>query len=219
VPLPGTPENFHIKTPNITGGAGSVVKGYNEADWVRAIRHGVTPTGRPLFIMPSEDFNRMSDVDLAALVAYVRSLPPVTGGPAEIHVPAMVKAVYGANIMKDAAEKIDHRRPPSPAVPVAATVEHGAYVAHMCMGCHRSSFEGGPIAGGPPDWPPAADLTPGHAMARYDTAEKFIAMMRTGKRPDGSEVSKVMPFMALRNFNDTDLQAMYLYFKSLPPRS
>jgi len=83
---------------------------------------------------------------------------------------------------------------------------------------HRAGFEGGPIAGGPPDWPPAADLTPGGAMTRYDTAEKFIAMMRTGKRPDGSEVNKAMPFMSLRNFNDTDLHALYLYFKSLPRR-
>jgi len=132
--------------------------------------------------------------------------------------PLIVKALYGADVVKDASEKIDHRRPPATAVPVGATAEHGAYVAAMCAGCHRAGFEGGPIAGGPPDWPPAADLTPGGAMTRYDTAEKFIAMMRTGKRPDGSEVNKAMPFMSLRNFNDTDLHALYLYFKSLPRR-
>ena len=52
-------------------------------------------------------------------------------------------------------------------------------------------------------------------MARYDTADKFIAMMRTGKRPDGTEVSKVMPFMSLRNLNDVDLNAMHAYLKTL----
>jgi hypothetical protein len=36
-------------------------------------------------------------------------------------------------------------------------------------------------------------------------------MMRSGKRPDGSTVSAVMPFASLRNLNDTDLQAMYAY--------
>jgi mono/diheme cytochrome c family protein len=212
-----SPDGMRVKSPNITTGPGGVVSDYNEGDWVRAIRHGVAPNGHALFVMPSEDYNRMTDSDFAALVAYVRSLPPVKGESAGMRLPLIVKALYGAGFVKDAAEKIDHRKPPSAPVAVGATVEHGAYVASMCAGCHRAGFEGGPIAGAPPEWPPAADLTPGGVLTRYDTAEKFIAMMRTGKRPDGSEVSKVMPFMTLRNFNDTDLQAMYLYFRSLPP--
>jgi hypothetical protein len=53
-------------------------------------------------------------------------------------------------------------------------------------------------------------------MARYPTAESFAAMLRTGKRPDGSAVSTVMPFAALQAMNDTDVQAMYLHLKRLP---
>ncbi len=102
-------------------------------------------------------------------------------------------------------------------VPVGATVEHGAYVAAACQACHREHFEGGPVGGAPPEWPPAADLTPGGGvMARYDSAEKFVAMMRTGNRPDGSKVNDAMPFMSLRNMNDTDLNAVYAYLRSLP---
>ena len=211
---------MRVKSPNITTGPGGVVSDYNEGDWVRAIRHGIAPSGRALFIMPSADYNRMTDADLAALVAYVRSLPPVPGGPTEMRLPLIVKALYGLDVVKDSAEKIDHRKPPQAPVPVAPTVAHGAYVATMCVGCHRANLEGGPIVGGPPDWPPAAKLTPGEgsAMARYDTAEKFVAMMRTGKRPDGSDVSKVMPFMTLRNMNDTDLAALYAYLRALSPR-
>ena len=147
--------------------------GYGEGDWVRAIRHGVAPSGRALLVMPSDDYNRMTDPDFAALVAYVRSLPPVPGEPAEIRLPMIVKALYGLDVVKDAAEKIDHRKPPQAPVPVAVSVAHGAYVATMCVGCHRATLEGGPIAGAPPDWPPAARLTPGEgsAMARYDSAE------------------------------------------------
>jgi mono/diheme cytochrome c family protein len=212
-----SPEGMRVKAPNITAGPGGVVSGYTEGDWVRAIRHGVAPNGHALLVMPSEDYNRMTDADFAALVAYVRSLPPVPGQPAEFKLPLVVKALYGADYVKDAAEKIDHRRPPAPPVAVGVNAEHGAYVAVTCAGCHRPTLKGGPIPGAPPDWPPAADLTPAGAMARYDTAEKFVAMMRTGKRPDGSEVSKVMPFMTLRNLNDTDLQALHLYLRSLPP--
>ena len=55
-------------------------------------------------------------------------------------------------------------------------------------------------------------------MPRYDTAEKFVAMMRTARRPDGTEVSKAMPFARLRNLNDVDLGAMYAYLKTVAPR-
>ena len=211
---------LYVKAPNITAGPGGSVADYNEGDWVRTIRHGVDPQGRALLVMPSEDYARMSDPDLAALVAYVRSLPPVKGETAEIRMPLHVRALYGAGIVKDAAEKIDHRRPPSPPVAAGVNAQYGAYVAAMCVGCHRASFSGGPIAGAPPDWPPAANLTTGEGgiMAAYDTPERFIAMMRTGKRPGGSDVSRVMPFLSLRNLNDTDLGAIYTYLRTLPPR-
>ncbi|HEY4997913.1 MAG TPA: cytochrome c, partial [Usitatibacter sp.] len=214
------PGGMYVKSPDITRGMGGVVSDYNEGDWVRAIRHGVNPAAHALFMMPSDDYNRMTDTDLAALVAYARNLAPVAGESALIRLPLFVTALYGLGVIKDASEKIDHRRPPPQPVAVGATVEHGAYVASMCVGCHGAALSGGRIAGALPDWPPAANLTPGKgsAMPRYDSAEKFVAMMRTGTRPDGSAVSKVMPFMSLRNLNDTDLDALYAYLKTLAPR-
>ena len=77
-----------IKGPNISPGPGNVVAAYQPLDWVRAIRHGVAPSGRPLMVMPSEDYNRFTDGDLASLVAYVRSLPPVQGTGAEVRLAA-----------------------------------------------------------------------------------------------------------------------------------
>ncbi len=213
-----TPEGLHVKAPDITHGPGGVVADYNEGDWVRAIRHGVSPQGRALMVMPSEDYSRMNDGDFAALVAYTRSLAPVAGESADVRLPAFLSALYGVGMIRDASEKIDHRRPPPKAVAVAPNAEHGAYVAAMCMGCHGPGLSGGAIPGAPPEWPAAASLRPGAMMGRYDTAGKFIAMMRTGKRPDGSDVSKAMPFMTLRNLNDVDLNAMYAYLKTLPPK-
>ena len=216
-----SPNGLYAKSPNITRGPGGVVDEYTEADWVRAVRHGVDPKGRALLVMPSEDYNRLHDADLAALVAYTRSLPPIAGGPAVIRLPRMLKALYGLGAIRDASEKIDHALAPAQPVPVAANVEHGRYVAQMCIGCHGVALTGGRMPGRPPDWPPAANLTPGEgsAMLRYDTPEKFAAMMRTGKRPDGSDVSKVMPFETLRAFNDTDLAAMYAYLRTLEPKT
>ena len=208
-------DGMYVKSPNITRGPGGVVADYNEGDWVRAIRHGVNPKAHALFLMPSEEYNRLSDNDFAALVAYVRTLPPVPGDAAVMRLPTVVRALYGVGVIRDAAEKIDHRKPPTRAVAAAVSAEHGAYVAYMCIGCHGPDLSGGKIAGAPPDWPPAANLTAGAAMARYDDADKFVAMMRTGKRPDGSSVNPVMPFASLRNLNDVDLKALYLYLKTL----
>lgn len=206
-----------IAGPNITTGPGGVVAGYQPVDWVRAIRHGVSPKGRPLMIMPSEDYNRFTDDDLAALVAYVRSLPPAAGQGTVLKLPLPVKALYGFGAIKDAAARIDHSLPPQQPVPEGVTLSHGQYVANMCIGCHREGFVGGRIPGGPPDWPPASRLAPGEGsvMGRYPDADAMIAMFRSGKRPDGSAV-QVMPFESLREMSETDLRALHLYLRSLP---
>lgn len=212
------PNGLYVKAPNITPGASSPTASYTSRDWVRSIRHGLDPQGHPLLIMPSEDYNRLADDDLAALVVYVLSLPPAQGGQAEIRMPLMVKFAYAAGLMQDAAEKIDHRLPPARPVPVGATTTHGAYVANMCMGCHGADLSGGKIPGAPPDWPAAADLRQSATgvMTLYRQSDAFIRMMRSGLRPNGSQVSKVMPFASLGQLNDTDLAALHFYLQALP---
>jgi cytochrome c553 len=41
---------------NLTSGEGGIGASYTDEDWVRAIRHGVNPDGRPLMVMPSEEY-------------------------------------------------------------------------------------------------------------------------------------------------------------------
>lgn len=209
-----------IHAPNITPGPGSVVKGYTEIDWVRIMRHGVKPDGRPAILMPSEDYARFTDDDLASLVAYMRAMPAAEGKAAVIELPLPVKALYAIGVITDAAEKIDHSLPPATPVPEAVSAQHGAYVANTCIGCHGAGLSGGKVPGAPPEWPAAANLTSGEGsvLPVYPDAQAFVAMMRTGKRPDGSAVSPVMPFVALKEMNDTDLQALYVHLKAVPAR-
>lgn len=212
---------FYVRGPHIGTGPGNVVASYAPADWERSIRHGVAPGGRPLMVMPSEDYNRLTDDDLAALVVYLRQVPPATGGPAQMKLPLPVKLMYAAGAIQDGAAKIDHALPPSVPVPESVSVAHGAYVANMCIGCHGPGLSGGRVPGGPPHWPPAANLTPGDgsAMPRYASAEAFAQMMRSGQRPDGSKVDTSMPFGAFAKMNDTDLAALYVFLKSVAPRA
>lgn len=210
--------SLRIAGPNIT--AAGVTIQYKPEDWVRTVRHGVKPGGQPVMIMPSEDYNRLTDADLSALVAHVRGLPPVQGRAPEMKLPPPVRVLYGFGAIKDAAEKIDHSLPPSQPVPEAADAKHGAYVANMCLGCHGEKLSGGKIPGGPPDWPAAANLTPGEgsAMPRYKDSAAFISMLRSGKRPDGSEI-KVMPFESISKMSDVDSLALYEYLKTVQPRA
>ncbi|HVE53315.1 MAG TPA: cytochrome c [Ramlibacter sp.] len=212
-------DSLKIRGPNISPAPGGVVAGYRPEDWVRTIRHGVAPSGRPLMVMPSEDYNRFTDADLAAVVAYVRSLPPAEGGAAEIVLPLPARVLYGFGGMHDAAGKIDHSLPPSQPVTEGLNVAHGAYVANTCLGCHGPQLAGGRIPGTPPDWPPASNLTPGEGtvMVRYADAEALLRLFKTGKRHDGSAV-KVMPFNSLREMSDTDVRALHLYLRGLPAR-
>ncbi len=203
--------------PNITRGNGSVTLAYQPVDWVRTLRHGVNPDGRPLFIMPSEDYNRLTDADAGAIVSYVQSLPPAAGTGAVFELPLPVRALYGFGAIKDAAAKIDHTLPPQAPVAEGISVEHGQYVANMCLGCHGATLEGGKIPGGPPDWPAAARLAPGEGnviAARYADADAFLKMLKSGQRRDGSKIA-VMPFEALSKLSDTDARALHLYLTRL----
>ena len=208
-------DGLYVRSANITTGANSAVTHYRPEDWDRAIRHGVAAAGRPLLFMPSEDYNRLTDADLSALVGYIRSLPAVAGDPAKVDLPLPAKLAYGFGALRDAAAKIDHGLAPAEPVPEGVSVEHGRYVANLCLGCHGAELEGGRIPGAPPDWPPAPSLragTPG-VMDRYPDAASFARMLSSGKRPDGSNIA-VMPFAALRELSANDVAALHLFLAS-----
>jgi mono/diheme cytochrome c family protein len=59
---------FRVKSPHIAAGDGSVTASYKPEDWVRTIRHGLKPSGEPLLIMPSEDYARLTDADVGAII-------------------------------------------------------------------------------------------------------------------------------------------------------
>ncbi|MEJ2601418.1 MAG: cytochrome c [Anaerolineales bacterium] len=82
LPLDGSKDNFLegspmgvLYAPNLT--PGGALKDWTDAEIMRAIREGVDKDGRPLVIMPSPAFHNLSDADVQALVAYLRSQPAV----------------------------------------------------------------------------------------------------------------------------------------------
>ncbi len=206
-----------IATTNLTSGKGGVGGELSDADWVRAIRHGVRPDGKPLLIMPAGEFYYLSDADLGAVIAYVKSLPPVDNEfPANEIGPLFRVAMMFMELAILPAEMIDHSAPRPIAPQVGVTVEYGEYLAVTCSGCHGAGFSGGPIPLAPPDFPPALNLTPGGELQGW-TEEMFINTLRTGVTPSGLQLkNEYMPWKQIGQMTDDELKALFLFLRSLP---
>jgi mono/diheme cytochrome c family protein len=211
------PAMGRIHGPNLTRGRGGLPAGYAAADFVRAIRHGVAADGHGLFLMPSTDYAHFTENDMADLIAYVTSVPPVDRANVPLTVGPVARALMLAGKIRLAAEVIDHAAVRPEVVAPGVTVAYGRYLAIGCTGCHGSKFAGGKIDIGPPDWPPAANLTP-HASGRLAkwTEDDFIRTLRTARRPDGTELNAVMP-RAFGQLDDTELKAIWAFLRTLPP--
>lgn len=212
-----------LSADNLTAGEGGVGANYEDADWVRAIRHGVGPKGKPLIFMPAQEFYHFSDADLGALIAYLKARPPVDNAelPPNRAGPLGRLLFLSGQLALVPAELIDHeRRPEVPAQ--AATADYGAYLANTggCHGCHGPGLSGGPIPGAPPEFPPARNLTPDVATGIGSwTIADFELALRRGLRPDGSALADEMPWRATAKMSDTDLEALWRYLRSVPPKT
>jgi mono/diheme cytochrome c family protein len=166
--------------------------------------------------MPSQEFSHFSDEDLGALIAYMKTVAPMDRARVPISLGPIGRVLVVTGKFPIAAEVIDHANLKPVTVTAARSVEYGRYLAVGCIGCHGPNYSGGRITGGPPDWPAAANLTTHEKAAVAGWSETdFIKTLRTGHRPDGTEISPVMP-RAFGQMNDTELGALWLFLKSLP---
>lgn len=208
---------------NLTRGKGGVGASYADEEWVRAIRHGVRPNGRALLVMPSDEFSVLSDADVASVIAYIRSVPPVDNVLPQSAVSLVGRAIMTLNrdVAVLPAERIDHGAARVSAPPVGVTREYGRYLASSCTGCHGATLSGGKIPGVPPDWSPAPNLTPepGAAIARWSETG-FAATLRTGVTPEGRQLdARYMPWKVIGQMTDDEIEALWIYLRSLPPKA
>lgn len=206
----------HLSGPNLTRGKGGLPTNFGDLDYVRAIRHGVAGNGRPLLLMPSFEYSVLSDEDLGALIAFLKTLPAVDRASGPVKPGPLMKVLIALGEMKIDAARIDHDAKRPVAVAAEATAEYGRYLSASCTGCHGTNLAGGKIPGAPPDWPLAPNLTPapGLFMAQASPAD-FMHVLRSRTLPDGHPLSPVMP-AAFGQMTDLELTALYKYIKSVP---
>jgi mono/diheme cytochrome c family protein len=200
--------------PNLTRGRGGLPADAGDEDYVRAIRHGVGRDGHGLFLMPSEDFSRFTNEDMGDLIAYLKSVPPVDRDPVPLDLGPVARALLAAGKIRLAADVIDHAGVQPAVVQPGPTAVYGRYLAAGCTGCHGTNLSGGKIDIGPPDWPPARNLTPAGDLAKWSETD-FYRALREHQRPDGTKLSEVMP-AAFGQMNDVELTALWNYLRTLP---
>jgi len=201
---------------NLTKGNGGVGKNFKDADYIRAIRYGLHPDGKPLIFMPSEAYTNFSDADLGAIIAYVKSVPPVDQViPAPRMGPvARIIATLTPTFPLAPAEFIDRNMTRPASVTPSVTKEYGDYLLKTggCKTCHTENLSGGVKIQGVV----SANLTPA-GIGKWTEAD-FTKALRTGVRPDGRILSAAMPWPYMKYLTDDEIHSMWLYLRSIPAR-
>lgn len=207
-----------VYAPNLTNGEGTVVKNYKPEDWVRILRHGLKPDGTRALIMPSEDYWAFPDSDIAAVIAYIKSVPPVDRESKE-HSLWPIGMLIVATEPVFAWEKIDHKAE-RPRADRGPTEQWGKVMVGTCTGCHGHTLSGGLIPGGDPEWPPARNITPDEetGIGRWDFAQ-FKKTLTTGARPDGTRLHKAMPYELYVGMEEDDIVALWKYLRTVPAKT
>jgi mono/diheme cytochrome c family protein len=188
------------------------IKDWSDGEIIRAIREGVHKSGRSLIVMPSESFRNLSDADVQAIVAYLRS-QPASGRdtpPTKLNV---VGALFVGALVPPSAQPAIVQ--PIVAPPEGASAEYGKYLVSIlaCQVCHGENFGGRKSGGpGPPAGPNLTVIVPKWSV------EDFTQTLRTGVDPYKHVLLAGMPWKEISNFaNDDDLRAIYAYLHALTP--
>lgn len=211
------PGAYTIYTPNITP-AGRVA-GWSDAELARAIREGARPDGSLIGPpMPFAFYRGIGDEDLASIVMYLRSVPAVAN-----EVPA---STYHIPLPPSYGPPVGSVTPP----PAGLTVEYGRYVADLahCLECHSPMGPQGPMLDtdggrggmeftGPWGVSVSSNIT-AHADGIAGLSDDDVkTMIIKGIREDGTPMLPPMPYPFLAKMTPSDLDALVIYLRTLPP--
>jgi mono/diheme cytochrome c family protein len=206
-----------LYAPNLTQGQGGAAATFSPEDWDRAVRHGIGPDGKPVLLMPAQNFRFMTDEDLGNVIAYIKSLAPVDKKVPE---PRLGPMGYVLGLTEPSfvpAAMFDHTQPSTASIEPSVTAKYGEYLVWLgqCHDCHGPNLSGRQLP--LPGEPPSRNLTPGGELAGW-SQQDFINTIRTGVTPSGDALREPMAgvLKGLQGQSDDELAAIYLYLKSLP---
>jgi cytochrome c553 len=190
-----------VHAPNLT----AVAARATDQQLAAGIRQGIGHDGRGLYIMPSPMFSRLSDGEVAALIAWIRSLPRVEGGE---HKPKLgplgrLGLATGGFTPAPAIVEEFRRQVPIDLGPVHAAGRRLA--ANACSECHGPALFGQKMGSG--DQPPDLNVAAGYSL------DQFKTLLRTGNTPGGNKLG-LMKEVAVNDFKhltDAEIEALHAY--------
>jgi mono/diheme cytochrome c family protein len=226
-----------IKTPfgkvystNITPDPKTGIGKWSDADFITAMRKGVSPKGAHYFpVFPYTSFTQITDKDMLDLKAYLFSLPPVEqeNKPPDMTPPfgwRFVLVVWKWLYFQPGSFQPDPTQSPE--------WNRGAYLSNAlghCAECHTPrNFMGGQKAvmyyAGSADGP-EGQLAPNITPDEETGIEKWsipdmVWFLQTGLKPDGNDAQGLMREVienGLQYLTEADLQAIAVYLRSLKP--
>ena len=212
-----------LVAPNITSDEETGAGRWTDDQLARAIREGIGHDGRALFpVMPYINFRDLADEDLASLIVYLRTIPPVRNPLPQTVIPFPL-----SRLIQSAPQPVTEAVPPPD---MMNAVRRGDYLVKMggCIDCHTPQDKGQPMpglefAGGTMFKTPGGDvvsanITPHATGISYYDEQLFLEMMRTG-HVRARRLSPAMPWLFYRGMTDEDLKAVFAYLRTLKPIS
>jgi len=207
-------KDFDAVSANITPDPETGIGRWSDAQLFKAIREGQRPDGSLIGpAMPSKAYREMANDDVKAIIAYLRTVPPVKNAVTE-------KSKYQFALPDSWGPAVGQVTAP----PKTDKAAYGAYLAGpvaRCMVCHTQHGDGEaePGAGGTPFYGPwgvsiAANITPA-GIGDWTDAE-IARAIRTGVARDGHKLFPPMPFAYYEHIDD-DMAALIAYLRSLAP--
>jgi mono/diheme cytochrome c family protein len=214
------------RAPNLTPDKASGIGGFTDGELVRAMREGVGRDGRPLFpMMPYPTYGKhLSDEDALAIVAYLRSLPPIANpvGKTEVGFPISM-------FVRTAPRPLETSPPPAP--PPSDVEARGQWLLKMalCGDCHTPMDNGQPIAGkeyaggnafrNAKGVVYATNITsdPATGIGAYSD-EDLLRVLNEGKNKAGQPLY-IMPWQFYKGMTDEDKRALIGAVRKIPPVS
>jgi mono/diheme cytochrome c family protein len=178
---------------------------WSDGEIFRAIRNSVDADGNWLVVMSYTNAGKLSDHDIRALIAYLRTRPATGQETAD---PPDRLNLLGVIML--GAGMLPGPKPTSTGViaapPKRSTARYGEYILSYqdCRACHGADLAGG-VEG------QLAPVGPGLALVKDWKLEQFVSTMRTGIDPAGHELGKEMPWRPIGKMDDEELGAIYEY--------
>ena len=194
-----------MNAPNLT----LLMAKYSDAELDKLIRHGQPKDGREFWFMPVESYQFLSDADLAALIAYLRTykpqgaqLPPIRIGPG-------LRDQTAKGILLDAQGMLKRYRD-QPPPDLGESQAYGRHLARIvCAECHNSSLQG------------FEGFTPNLDIAGAYNAAELETLLTTGKGKSKSDLG-LMSDQAKDRFaklTSGERQAIIAYVKARAEQS